>query len=226
MEASASVEPIPGWLRTEDANKLYELARSTPGPILEIGTYRGKSAVLIALALRDAQRETMLYTLDVDRSALEAAAAEARARHIADEIVFIRGTVAAFARAYPHVRPTLIFIDGDHSRAGVDRDLAVLETLVPAGGQMLFHDFADPRNDDPACPETKVRPAVEASWVAQQCDFVGAFGVCGLFVRREVIAPEPVAVVDLLRLDSIGDQYRHRLRYPAGQLLKRARRQR
>jgi predicted O-methyltransferase YrrM len=220
------VEAIPGWLRPEDASKLYELARSTPGPILEIGTHQGKSAVLIALALREAERETVLYTLDVDRGAVEAAVAEARARHVADEIIFIRGTVAAFARAYPHIRPTLTFIDGDHSRSGVDRDLAVLETLVPAGGLMLFHDFADPRNDDPSCPETKVRPAVEASWVVRQCDFLGAFGVCGLFLRREIIAPETATVVDLLRLDSISDQYRYRLRYPAGQLLKRARRRR
>ncbi|HEY2006307.1 MAG TPA: class I SAM-dependent methyltransferase [Solirubrobacteraceae bacterium] len=226
MEASASVEPIPGWLLTEDADKLYELARSTPGPILEIGTYRGKSTVLMALALKEAQRETLIYTLDVDRSAAEAAAAEARARNVADQIVFLRGTVAAFARAYPHVRPALTFVDGDHSRAGVDRDLAVLEKLVPAGGLMLFHDFADPRNDDPACPEIRVRPAVEASWVARHCDFVGEFGACGLFARRELIAPNMVAVVDILRLDGIRDQYRHRLRYPAGRLFKRARRKR
>jgi hypothetical protein len=50
--------------------------------------------------------------------------------------------------------------------------------------------------------------------------------VCGLFVRREITAPDTVAVVDILRLDSFIDQYRHRLRYPAGQFLKRARRKR
>jgi hypothetical protein len=122
------------------------------------------------------------------------------------------------------VRPALTFIDGDHNHAGVGRDLAVLETLVPAGGVMLFNDFADPRNDDPACTEIMVRPAIEASWVAQQCDFVGVFGVCGLFVPRQLIAPKTAAVVDILRLDSIRDQYRHRLRYPAGRLFKRVRR--
>ena len=38
------VESIRGWLRVEDAEKLYELAHATPGPVLEIGTAHGKSA--------------------------------------------------------------------------------------------------------------------------------------------------------------------------------------
>ncbi|MBV8992154.1 MAG: class I SAM-dependent methyltransferase [Pseudonocardiales bacterium] len=218
VEVLALVESIPGWLRSQDADKLYELAKSTPGPILEIGTYRGKSAVLMALAVRDAQHDTLVYTVDVDRNAIEAAATEARTRGVADVIVFVRGTVAAFAHAYPHLRPALTFVDGDHSRAGVDRDLAVLEKLVPAGGLLVFHDFADPRNDDPTCQEVKVRPAVEASWVVRQCVFEGAFGVCGLFARREAPSPARAAVADISALDGVRDQYLYRLRHPMGKL--------
>ena len=206
------MESVPGWLRPEDAEKLYELAGSTRGPILEIGTYRGKSALLMALAMKHSHGDGVLYTLDVDRRAIAAAAGEARARGVADTIVFVLGTVVAFARAYPHVRPTLTFVDGDHSRSGVERDLAVLERMVPAGGLLLFHDFADPRNDDPACPETKVRPAVEASWVAEQCDFEGTFGVCGLFVRRHAPPVGEPLVADVTSLDDLSDRYRYRLR--------------
>jgi predicted O-methyltransferase YrrM len=221
VDPLARVESIPGWLRAEDADKLYELAQRAPGPILEVGTHFGKSAVLMALAVRDAQRrDVVLYTLDVDGRAIRAAAAEAEARELGDAIVFARGTLRAFARAYPHLRPTLTFVDGDHSRAGVERDLQVLETLVPVGGSLLFHDFADPRNDDPAHPETKVRPAVESSWVARDCEFQGSFGVCGLFVRREVPPGSAVAVADLLGLDSGKDQFRYRVRYPVARLLR------
>ena len=53
-DAVESVESLPGWLLEGDALKLYELARDAAGPVLEIGTYRGKSAVLMATALRDA----------------------------------------------------------------------------------------------------------------------------------------------------------------------------
>ena len=223
MDALALVESIPGWLRAADAAKLYELAHAAPGPILEIGTFRGKSAVLMALAAKDAGRGAMLYTLDVDRGALRAAGAEAEARGVADRIVFVRGTLAAFARAYPHVRPQLTFVDGDHTRAGVERDLAILQAIVPAGGRLLFHDFDDPLNEDPACDEIRVRPAVQASWVARACDFDGAFGCCGLFARREGGPAPDVAVADLLRLDGARDQYVQRVRKPAGRLWRRIR---
>jgi predicted O-methyltransferase YrrM len=226
VDALALVESIPGWLRQADAEKLYELARATPGPIVEIGTFHGKSAVLMALAAKDAGRDTTLYTLDVDRSALRAASAEAEARGVADRIVFVRGTLAAFVRAYPHVRPELTFVDGDHTRAGVERDLAILQGIVPAGGKLLFHDFDDPLNEDPACDEIRVRPAVQASWVARACDFDGAFGCCGLFTRRDAGPAANAAVADLLRLDDARDQYVHRVRNPAGGLLRRIRQRR
>jgi predicted O-methyltransferase YrrM len=175
----------------------------------------------MALALKDGQRENVIYTLDVDRDSLALAAAEATGRDVAERIVFIHGTVGAFARAYPQVRPAVTFVDGDHSRAGVDRDLAVLERIVPTGGLILFHDFADPRNADPGCRDTQVRPAIEASWVAEQCDFQGTFGVCGLYERRQAATPRQAGVAELMPLDGITDQYRYRLRYPAGRLLRR-----
>jgi hypothetical protein len=117
----------------------------------------------------------------------------------------------------------ITFIDGDHSRAGVASDLAVLERLVLSGGVLLFHDFTDPLNDDPQCDEMKVQPAIEESWVARECDFGGVFGCCGLFTRRTDAPIADVAMVDLLPLDSPKDQYLHRLRYPAGRVWKRFR---
>lgn len=209
--ALARVDRIPGWLRPEDADELWELARSADGPILEIGTYRGRSAVLMALALKDANRQGHLYSVDIDRDNLRLAADEASARGVAERIVFVHGTVGAFARAYPHVRPAVTFVDGDHSRAGVDRDLAILERIVPVGGLILFHDFADPRNDDPHDDEVKVGPAVGASWVARECEFRGIFGVCGLYRRGGGPAALEASIAELMALEPLGAQYRYRL---------------
>lgn len=221
MEALALVESIPGWRPREDAETLYALAGSAGGPILEVGTYNGKSTLIMATALRAAAQTGPIYTVDVDRAAIAAASVHARARGLAERIVFVHGTLAAFAAAYPHLRPALTFVDGDHSRAGVERDLAVLRGLVPAGGRMLFHDFNDPLNEDAGCTTIKVRPTVHSSWVARECEFDGVFGACGLFTRRT--APEPAGdtVVNLLRLGSLSDRYRHGLRASVRRLYRR-----
>jgi predicted O-methyltransferase YrrM len=224
VQAISRVASIPGWMEPGDADKLYELAGAADGPILEIGTYHGKSAVLMALAARNAGRGTVVYTLEVDRTAIRAAQAQAARHGVADSIVFIRATAGAFARAYPWLRPALTFVDGDHRREGVESDLAVLSSLVPAEGVLMFHDFADPLNDDPQCAEIKVRATVEHSWVAAECHFDGVYGGSGLYTRRTAPTPRRLPTeVDLMPLASPSEQYLHRLRYPAGRLWKRAR---
>ncbi|MFL5828755.1 MAG: class I SAM-dependent methyltransferase [Solirubrobacteraceae bacterium] len=224
VQAISRVASIPGWMEPGDADKLYELAGAADGPILEIGTYHGKSAVLMALAVKDAGRHVTIFTLEVDKAAIRAATAQAEAHGVAETIVFVRATADAFARAYPRLQPALSFVDGDHRRKGVEADLAVLSTVVPQGGRILFHDFVDPLNDDPTCHEIKVRPTVEKSWVAAECDFDGVYGGSGLYTRRTepTLRPGP-AEIDLMPLASPADQYLHRLRYPAGRVWKRLR---
>lgn len=183
-EAVAEIEALPGWLLDDDALKLYELAHAALGPILEIGTYRGKSTILMAIALRDAGRPGPIVSLDVDGEGLEAARAEAAERGLADRIALVRGTAEALMRSRPEFAPTFVFLDGDHSRRGVARDLRALEAGVPQGALLLFHDFNDRRNADPGEPDYGVTQAVEESWVVRDCAFGGVFGACGLYVRE------------------------------------------
>lgn len=42
VQAISRVESIPGWMQPGDAEKLYELAHATRGPILEIGVLSRK----------------------------------------------------------------------------------------------------------------------------------------------------------------------------------------
>lgn len=86
----------------------------------------------------------------------------------------------------------------------------------------MFHDFADPRNEDPAVREIGVKDGIRASWVREQCEFAGEFGACGLFRRtRGGPAAASVGVVDALSLDSPRMQYLQRLRWPAGRVVRR-----
>ncbi len=48
---------IDGWLRREDALKLYELAYFAAGPILEIWSYHGLSTSILARAVADSGAE-------------------------------------------------------------------------------------------------------------------------------------------------------------------------
>ena len=212
---------IPGQLRPEDELKLYELAHQTAGPIFEIGTYRGRSATIMALGAK-AGHGAMLISVDVDPTAQRAAAAALAASGVAQGVLLVRGSAAAALKVLPGLAPRLTFIDGDHSARGVRSDLAVLERVVPTGGLLLFHDFADPRNDDPAIEAIGVKDGIAGSWVARECDFVGEYGACGLFRRREgnqAVAGPPV--IDAVWRDSLHMQYLQRLRWPAGRVARR-----
>ena len=225
LAAEDRVRHLPGWLRREDVLKLYELAYFANGSILEIGSYHGKSAIIMAGAARDSGCGATVFSLDVDTNALRPARKAAADQGVADNVIFVRGSVRAFFRAWRGFEPSLVFVDGDHSYRGVSRDLQVLRSRVPRGAMILFHDFNDPLNGEPRDAEVAVREAVLESWVAEDCDFGGVFGACGLFVRRRG-AEEPQAnppLIDLLVFDSVRMQYRQRLRRPLGRALRRLR---
>jgi predicted O-methyltransferase YrrM len=221
------VAPIPGWMRDEDVLKLYELAYLSPGPILEIGSARGKSAAVVASALRDASSPAPFVSLDVDSDAVEAAASELAGLGLADRVLFVRGSARAFFRSVSHFAPTLVFVDGDHSLSGVTGDLRELEPQLARGGFLLFHDYDDPRNRDPDDDDYGVIEAVERSWVAGDCEFVGVFGCCGLFRRVTGGAAEGerggAPTADLSHRDTLRLRLLGRLRLPLGRRYRRLR---
>jgi hypothetical protein len=202
------VSGIDGWLEPEDSLKLYELGYLARGPFLEIGTYHGKSTAVLTTAIRDAGRTVEFYSLDIAHESLDSARATLAGRGLGPYVKLVHGSVTALFRAFPMFRPRLVFLDGDHSAAGVRRDLAALETRVPEGGLLLFHDFLDDRNDDPSNDDYGVTEAIRDSWVARDCEFAGTFGCTGLY-RRERCPPgtaadaDAPALVELIRLDRL-----------------------
>ncbi len=221
MGIGETVADVPGMLWPADEDKLHELASSTEGPILEIGTYRGRSTTIMALGAASGAG-ALLISVDVDPAAQRAAAAALIRHGVGERVLLVRGSCAAAVRRLRGLRPALTFVDGDHSAAGVLRDLEVLEPVVPRDGLLLFHDFGDSRNADPAVAEIGVQEGIRASWVERDCEFLGEHGVCGLFRRvRGGPAGASVPVVDALSLDSPRMQYLQRLRWPAGRLYRR-----
>lgn len=204
VDIHEQTETIEGWLAPVDSMKLYELGAAAPAPFLEIGTYRGRSTVTLATAIRDSDRDVGFWSCDIDGEALRSAAGSLAERGLAGRVTLVHGSVHALLRALPELKPGFVFLDGDHTEAGVTRDLQALESRVVEGGLLLFHDFFDDRNDDPANKDYGIGQAIDKSWVRRDCEFAGCFGTTGLFRRLEG-GPRAngVPVLDLMGMDRL-----------------------
>lgn len=112
----------------------YDMVGHLPrgGRIAEIGTQRGHFARHILATCDPAE----LHLVDLDFSLLEPAVA-------ADPRVTLHNgasheVLAGFADAYFD----WIYIDADHSYAGVSRDARAAASKVKPGGYLVFNDFA------------------------------------------------------------------------------------
>lgn len=162
----AAAEAAVGFMPPEEGLALYEAALAAPpGPMLEIGSYCGKSAIYVGAAARE--KATVLYTIDHHRGSEEhqpgeeyhdiaLTDAEGRvdtfpelrrtieAAGLTDVVVPVvaASTVAARGWATPLA---FGFVDGGHSQAAADEDFAAWSQHVTPGGLLAIHDvFEDP----------------------------------------------------------------------------------
>lgn len=176
---------IPGWLRREDALKLYELGYFATGPILELGSYHGLSTSILARARSESGVESEIVSVELDPEAIAAAKANLEARGLDGRVRFVNADAVTFCRdAVSEGRTfSLVFIDHDH---GYDSVLGVCKSLLrltAPGGFCLFHDWLDSRNYDPANPSYGVYQATRDG-LEPEMELYGVFGVAGLYRRK------------------------------------------
>jgi predicted O-methyltransferase YrrM len=133
-----------------EAALLRELARGRRR-VVEIGVYEGSSAVVLCEVL-GAEAELHLVdpfghhatALPAGWRATEAASrrvvARAARRYGGPRVHWHIGFSADVARRWDGGRVDLLFVDGDHSEAGVARDWELWHPHVAQGGTVLFHD--------------------------------------------------------------------------------------
>lgn len=152
LEAVAGVE---GWLSDEQARRLWERATAVGagGRIVEIGSYRGRSAIVLA---RAAGGDVEVVAIDPqagnDRGPqqIHGTSAEGDADHAAFLANLSMGGVAERVR---HVRRgsldalddvsgevDLLYVDGAHRYGPARADLARWGARVRPGGTLLVHD--------------------------------------------------------------------------------------
>lgn len=156
------LDSFEGMISAEEAALLSRMASMlAAGCIVEIGSWRGKSAIALARgAAANAALKPMVYYVDPharftgiyggefgpgDRAAFYAAMLRAGC---AEAAALINLPSAAAARAWPY-KAGLVFIDGDNSQAGVESDVAAWDRHLIEGGFMVFDDALD-ENAGPA----------------------------------------------------------------------------
>jgi hypothetical protein len=126
------------------------------GRIAELGTARGDFARHI-LAVCD---PVELHLIDIDFSALDAqVAADPR-------VVATRGYSHDAIASFPDGHFDWIYVDADHSYAGVSQDIAAASPKVKQGGFLVFNDFAhvDPWLGQYGVHRAVIEFAVSARW--------------------------------------------------------------
>lgn len=115
--------------------------------VLEVGSYKGASTVVmgeVAATLhsvdphvpfeRDGEKRTMLTQL----------ATNLVAHDLFDKVVIHVGWSWQIVPLFPEHSFDLVFVDADHTRPAVERDLALVRRVVTPDGVLAFHDYGVP----------------------------------------------------------------------------------
>ena len=176
----ALMDSLAGGVTTREAALLRRLAADAGGgAIVEVGSYRGKSAVALAWGVRDAARGTPVYCIEPhrpftgvyggrfgpeDRDAFYRVMRETGAFR---EVALVNLSSEDLTPAW-NTPVALAFIDGDHRHAEVRRDFESWDPHMLLGGCIAFDDAIDP-NGGPA----RLVGEIEASGRYRRIDVVG-----------------------------------------------------
>lgn len=177
---------IPGWLRREDALKLYELAYFAVGDILELGSYQGLSTCILAQASRESPYRKTVFSVDLDPAAVAMARRHLRLKMLTRGVRLTCGDALELTRQAATTGKTFAFVFVDHSHAykPVYQVCRELGRVVSPGGFCLFHDFNDARNRDSENEDYGVYQAVRDGLSPTEFEFYGIYGCAALYRAR------------------------------------------
>ncbi len=153
---------VPGWSTKEELRALYRaaVAAEGPGDVAEIGSWKGRSTIVLARALRDAgAEEATVWAIDHHAGSDEAIHREILAKEgstfdsfrtnivragVEDgvEPLVMSSTDGAAELLRRGVVLRMAFIDGAHDEESVRADIRALVPLVRSGGIVALHDCA------------------------------------------------------------------------------------
>ncbi len=172
---------IDGWQAPGDSFKLFEMGYHAGDVILEIGPFGGRSAtVALRGALANSARtlRPQYYGIDIDADSIARTRGTLANEYLSDYCHLFHGVLQEFVQRW-NITPTMVFLDGDHTYAGVAADLKTLGEYLKPGTPVLVHDFLNPEN---TTGKLGVRRAAQEWAAAGHGKFMGCFGCCALYV--------------------------------------------
>jgi predicted O-methyltransferase YrrM len=180
----AAAEAAPGFMPPNEGLALYDaaVAATADGPLVEIGSWMGKSTLYLAAAARE--RKTYVVTVDHHRGSEEHQPGwEYHDSSLVDPDVGRVDTLPHFRRttalagvedvvvgviATSEVLASLwalpvafLFLDGSHTDESAQRDLACWSPHVARGGTLAIHDVFPNPDEGGQAPYRMYRTALE-----------------------------------------------------------------
>jgi MMP 1-O-methyltransferase len=151
-ELKQTIADVEGYLTEQEGSLLYELARkcTAPGVIVEIGSWKGRSTICLALGSKAGQGKTV-YAIDPHTGTRETREAfgpistfhefadNMRRAGVEDVVVPLVHASADVARTFDEP-VALVFIDGDHEYESVKQDFDDWYPKLVEGGTVALHD--------------------------------------------------------------------------------------
>ncbi len=144
-------------LTSGKANLLFELSKAIPqnGIILEVGSRRGGSAIIMAMGLKSV-KQAKIYAIDPHTCktkdsdgkevfTLKIFTRNLRKFNVSNRVMPVIKTSYEASRSW-RLPIYLLWIDGDHDYEFVKMDFLLWERHLVIGGTIAFHDSSNPKN--------------------------------------------------------------------------------
>ncbi len=151
---------IEGWLDIEEADLLLSttlrccIELSQPHNLVEIGSYKGKSTVILGSVVRALFPDSKVYAIDPHMGIVGAEGQDLRVLESSLQMFNyniekegLNDVVELIKECSFNVnwdKPiSLLFIDGLHDYVNVSRDFNHFSKYLRIGGYIIFHDYAE-----------------------------------------------------------------------------------
>lgn len=199
LELPLDIHSVKGFLDAEEATALFHhaLNAAPKGPLLEVGSYCGKSTLYLGTACK--QHNSVLFAVDHHRGSEEHQLGEeyhdpdlydARyqkmdsfpefrhnlARANLEEVVVPIVATSALAAKFWSTPLAMVFIDGGHSMEAALTDYRCWSGHVMRGGLLAIHDVF-PNPADGGRPPYEIWKLAQASGLFEALPLVKSLGV-------------------------------------------------